>query len=119
MSAGASRDVAVPADRADRDWGGTGRGVRLVWVEAMLAVVAFAALCLVVFSVPGPRIAVEPDDGAYHHSIVAITMGYFLTLSDAQLTALDARMAPSGTRLPNQWIQRSEERRVGKEGRPR
>src|SRR5947209_11140894 len=105
MSARTRRDKVVLPDCGDRTRVSAGRGIRLVWVETTLAVVAFAALCVVVFSVPGPRIAVEPDDGAYHHSIVAITMGDFLTLSDAQLDALDARMAPSGTRVPNQWIQ--------------
>jgi hypothetical protein len=105
MSAGASRGVVTTVALADRTRVGTGRRVSLVWVEAALAVVAFAALCVVVFSVPGPRIAVEPDDGAYHYSIVAITMGNFLTLSSAQLNALDAKMGPSGTRVPNQWIQ--------------
>ena len=52
---------------------GMARGIRPVWVEAALAAVAFAALCVVVLSV-APQIA-EPDDGAYHHSIVAMTMG--------------------------------------------
>src|SRR5438309_3574866 len=105
MSASASRDEVVPAGRTDRACVGTGRGIRLVWVEAAFAMVAFAALCVVVFSVRGPRIAVEPDDGAYHYSIVAVTMGDFLTLSNAQLNALDAKMGPSGSRVPNQWIQ--------------
>jgi hypothetical protein len=82
-----------------------GRGIRLAWVEAALAAVAFVALCGVVLSVAGPRIAVEPDDGAYHYSIVAITMGDFFTLSSAQLNALDARMGPSGSQVPNQWVQ--------------
>ena len=43
-------------------------------------------------------IAVEPDDGTYHYSIVAVTMGDFLTLSSGQLDVLDARMGPSGSR---------------------
>jgi hypothetical protein len=82
-----------------------GRGFRLVCAEAALAVAAFAALCGVVLAVGAPRKAVEPDDGAYHYSIVAITMGDFLTLSSAQLNALDAKMGPSGTRVPNQWVE--------------
>jgi hypothetical protein len=74
------------------------------WVEAALAVAAFAALCVVVLS-PAPQIA-EPDDGAYHHSIVAITMGDFLTLSGAQLNALEARMGdPAVGQVPNQWVE--------------
>jgi hypothetical protein len=85
-------------------------------VEAALAAVAFAVLCVVVLSTAAPRIAVEPDDGAYHHSIVAVTMGDFLTLSRAQLQALDAKMAkmgPSGGGLvPNQWVELSNGRYI-------
>ena len=75
------------------------------WLEAALAAAAFVALCAVVLAVGAPRRAVEPDDGAYHYSIVAITMGDLLTLSSAQLNALDAKMGPSGSPVPNQWIQ--------------
>jgi hypothetical protein len=82
---------------------GAARGIRLACVEAALAAVAFAALCVVVLSV-APQIA-EPDDGAYHHSIVAITIGDFLTLSSAQLNALEARMGDHGVgQVPNQWV---------------
>jgi hypothetical protein len=82
---------------------GAARGIRLACVEAALAAAAFAALCVVVLSV-APQIA-EPDDGAYHHSIVAITIGDFLTLSSAQLNALEARMGDHGVgQVPNQWV---------------
>jgi hypothetical protein len=87
---------------------GAGRGIRLVWGEAALAALAFAALCVVVLSAP-PQLAVEPDDGAYHHSIVGITQGYFLTLSLAQLNALERKMEEMGdpvSRIPlNQWVE--------------
>jgi hypothetical protein len=80
------------------------RGIRLARVEAALAAAVFAALCFVVLSV-APQIA-EPDDGAYHHSIVAITIGDFLTLSSAQLNALEARMGDHEVgQAPNQWVQ--------------
>jgi hypothetical protein len=76
-----------------------------------LAVAAFAALCLVVLSV-APQIA-EPDDGAYHHSIVAITMGDFLTLSGAQLNALEAKMGdPAVGEVPNQWVELANRRYI-------
>jgi hypothetical protein len=73
VSASASRDEAGLVGRTD--WAGPSEapGIHLVWVEAALAAVAFAGLCFVVLSI-APQIA-EPDDGAYHHSIVAITMG--------------------------------------------
>ena len=76
-----------PADPTTPRAGGQ---VRPIYVEAVLSAVVFAALCVVVLSV-APQIA-EPDDGAYHHSIVAITMGHLLTLSTAQLTALDTKV---------------------------
>jgi hypothetical protein len=82
-----------------------GRGIRQLWVEAALAAAAFAALCGVVLAVGAPTKAVEPDDGAYHYSIVAVTMADFLTLSSAQLNALDAQMGPSGSQVPNQWVE--------------
>jgi hypothetical protein len=74
------------------------------------AVAAFAALCVVVMSV-APQIA-EPDDGAYHHSIVAITMGHLLTLSSAQLNALDARMGGPVGQVPNQWVELADGRYI-------
>jgi hypothetical protein len=87
------------------------RGVRQVWVEAALAVVSFAGLCAVVLAVGAPRIAVEPDDGAYHLSIVGITMGDFLTLSSAELDAVEKRVGDR-TGLPNQWIEAADGRYI-------
>jgi hypothetical protein len=98
-------DELVVAGRSDRTGSGLGR-VPLIWAEAVLAVVAFAALCAVVLAVGAPKIAAEPDDGAYHHSIVAITMGDFFTLSIAQLNALAKKMDdPAGQVVPNQWVE--------------
>jgi hypothetical protein len=103
MSATASPDEAVMPGPADRAAPGAAHGIRLVYVEATLAVAAFAALCVVVLSV-APQIA-EPDDGAYHHSIVAITLGNYLTLSDAQVSALEAKLGDGGIgQVPNQWV---------------
>src|SRR5579875_1035095 len=102
---GTSGDEVVPPDRADRAGSRAGRDIRLIWVEAALATVVFAALSAMVLSV-APRIA-EPDDGAYHYSIVAVTMGDFLALSSTQLNALDAKMGPSGSQIPNQWVELS------------
>jgi hypothetical protein len=102
-SASASRNEVAVAGRSDRATADARRGDRLVIVEAALAAVAFAALCVVVLSV-APQIA-EPDDGAYHHSVVAITMGDFLTLSSVQLDALDAKMGGPVGQVPNQWVE--------------
>ena len=89
--------------RADRAAPGAGRGIRLVWVEAALAVAAFAALCVVVLSV-APQIA-EPDDGAYRASIVAMTEGHFLTLSTAQAETLARKLGDNPAAPPNQWVE--------------
>jgi hypothetical protein len=93
----------------------------LVAVEAVLAVVAFAVLCAVVLST-APQRAVEPDDGAYHASIVAMTEGDFLTLSSAQVTALTEQLrgpggsgpggAVGGVQFPNQWVELSDGRYI-------
>jgi hypothetical protein len=111
MSATASRDEVVLPGRADRAVPGAGRGIRAGWPEVTLAAAAFAALCVLVLSV-APQIA-EPDDGAYHHSIVAITRGDFLTLSGAQLNALEAKMGdPAVGQVPNQWVELADGRYI-------
>jgi hypothetical protein len=91
--------------RAGRGNRGAGRGIGLVWVEAVLAAVAFAALCVLVLSF-APQLGVEPDDGAYRASIVAMTEGKFLTLSSAQVTVLAAKL-DDGLGVPNQWVELS------------
>jgi hypothetical protein len=79
------------------------RGIRLLSLEAMLAGVAFAALCVVVLSV-APQ-AAEPDDGAYRASIVAMTEGHFLTLSTAQAETLARKLGDNPAAPPNQWVE--------------
>src|SRR5882724_9113088 len=108
MSASASRDEAVLPRRADRSEPGAGRGIRLVRAEAVLAVAAFAALCAVVLSV-APQLGVEPDDGAYRASIVAMTEGHSLTLSSAQTNALAGELG-DGRGVPSQWVELSDGR---------
>ena len=74
-----------------------------MWVEAALAFAALAALCAVVLSV-APQ-AAEPDDGAYHASIVAMTEGHFLTLSTAQAETLAGKLGDNPAAPPNQWVE--------------
>ncbi len=105
MSASGSRDEAVLSRHVDRDGPGAGQGIRLIWVEAALAAVAFAALCVLVLSF-APQLGVEPDDGAYRASIVAMTEGDFLTLSNAQVNALAGKLG-DGMGVPNQWVELS------------
>jgi hypothetical protein len=92
--ASTNRDVAVPA-AGRRNWA--------VWAEAALAIAAFAALCAVVLPV-APQ-AAEPDDGAYHASIVAITEGRFLTVSTAQALDLARKLNDNPAAPPNQWVE--------------
>src|SRR6185437_13793664 len=104
MSASASRDEAVLPGRAGRRKPGSGRGIRMVCAEAALAAAAFAALCAVVLSV-APQLGVEPDDGAYRASIVAMTEGHFLTLSTAQAEILARKLGDNPAAPPNQWVE--------------
>jgi hypothetical protein len=101
--------LATPG-RADRAEPGAGRGIRLVCVEATLAIAAFAALCVVVLSV-APQSA-EPDDGAYRASIVAMTEGHFLTLSIAQAETLARKLGDNPAAPPNQWVELSDRRYI-------
>ena len=90
------KNLAVDAPAAER-------GSQGAWAEAVLAVAAFAALCVVVLSV-SPQ-AAEPDDGAYHASIVAMTEGHFLTLSTTQAEALARKLGDNPAAPPNQWVE--------------
>ena len=97
---------ARPSQGAERD-------IRLVWVEAALAIAALAALCAAILSVP-PQ-AAEPDDGAYHASIVAITEGHFLTLSTAQAETLAGKLRDNPAAPPNQWVEVTSGRWISEE----
>jgi hypothetical protein len=81
---------------------------RQVWLEAALAVVAFAVMCIAVLSVAAQT--AEPDDGAYRASIVAMTEGHFLTLSTSQAEALAAKLGDNPAAPPNQWVQLADGR---------
>lgn len=80
-----------------------GHDLRLLCAEVALAAAAFAALCIVVLSVP-PQQA-EPDDGAYRASIVAMTEGHFLTMPVAQAEVLASRLDDNPAAPPNQWVE--------------
>jgi hypothetical protein len=97
-------------DPAGRTKPAAAPGIRLLCAEVVLAVAAFAALCVLALSVAQP-FGVEPDDGAYRASIVAMTEGNFLTLSNAQVTALAAKLG-DGSGAPNQWVELSSGRYI-------
>ena len=110
MSAAASPGEELLPGRVDRVAPDAGRGIRLLCVEAVLAAVAFAALCAGVLSVASQ--SAEPDDGAYRASIVAMTEGHFLTLSTAQAETLARKLADNPAAPPNQWVELSDGRYI-------
>ena len=91
-------------------WRRVGSSRQAAWLETALAVAAFAALCVAVLSV-APQ-AAEPDDGAYHASIVAMTEGHFLTLSTAQAETLARKLGDNPDAPPNQWVEVSDGRYI-------
>ena len=82
---------------------GAVRGFSRIWVEAILAAAAFAALCVAVLPI-APQ-AAEPDDGAYRASIVAMTEGHFLTLSAGQAEGVARKLGDNPAAPPNQWVE--------------
>jgi hypothetical protein len=84
VSAGAAGQQAAPRPEPAR---------RLARTEILLALAAFAVLCIAVLSA-APQL-VEPDDYAYRASIVALTDGYPATLSTAQVSALATQLTQS------------------------
>lgn len=79
------------------------RQARAGWAEVALAIIVFAAMCVLVLTI-APQTA-EPDDGAYRASIVAITQGHFLSLSERQAETLAASLRDNPAAPPNQWVQ--------------
>jgi hypothetical protein len=75
---------------ARRAWAGRGRA------EILVAVAAFAVLCVVALSVR--PVLLFPDESAYQASIIAMTQGHFLTLSGSQVHAVLEQMASDGSR---------------------
>jgi hypothetical protein len=83
---------------------------RAPWVEAILALAAFAALCIAVL-IAAPHGA-EPDDGAYHASIVGITQGHWLTLSASQAESVARKLGDNPSAPPNQWTELADGRYI-------
>ena len=84
--------------------------------EVLLALAAFAVLCIAVLKSASVPNLVEPDDFAYRTSIVAMTDGHLLTLSAAQVDAVSAQLSrtPDGPGTlgpggpPEQWAHLSD-----------
>jgi hypothetical protein len=106
----------VPAPLAGRSRSFPAGLARLASLEVLLAVAWFAVLCVVVLRT-APRL-LEPDDFAYRGSVVAMTQGHFLTLSTAQVDALEAQLGGPGRARPGlgapggilQWVQLADGR---------
>lgn len=95
--------AVTPSVRTSTSAPTAGRGIRAAWPEAVLAIAAFAAMCVLVLSIAAQT--AEPDDGAYRASIVGVTGGHFLTLSLGQAEALARKLGDNPTAPPNQWVQ--------------
>jgi hypothetical protein len=98
LQAGATQEGMAPGVRSRVT---SGRGH--LWLDVAIAAAAYLTLCLTTLSV-APQSA-EPDDGAYRASIVAITEGHFLTLSEEQARSLASELNDNPAAPPNQWVQ--------------
>jgi len=90
----ASMPAADPADESPPRR--VGRG------EVLVAVVAFAALCVAVLVRSAQLL--EPDDYAYRASIVALTQGHFLSLTNVEYQALLKQLSGGGGMGISQWV---------------
>ena len=84
--------------------GQAARGAGLSRVEVVLAVAAFALLCVAVLSV-APQL-VEPDDYAYRGSILAITQGHVLTPVHRPGPGPGRAAGPRRSRPGSRWSRR-------------
>src|SRR6266516_123288 len=84
--------------------GQAARGAGLSRVEVVLAVAAFALLCVAVLSV-APQL-VEPDDAAYRGSILAITQGHVLTPVHRPGPGPGRAAGPRRSRPGSRWSRR-------------
>lgn len=88
LGTGADAPRKAAGRAADSPGGGSGRGPVLV------VAAAFAALCAAVLVRAASLM--EPDDYAYRASIVALTQGHWLSLTNAQYQGLLRALSGSG-----------------------
>jgi len=81
---------------------GTSRSPRFGWGEIPVAILAFAAMCVAVL-LRSPQL-LEPDDYAYRASIVALTQGHLLTLTNVQYQELLKQLSSGGGMGIAQWV---------------
>ena len=97
------RDGRRPPFRVGAAIAEPSRWMRTGRFEVALVVAVFATMCFLVLSV-SPQSA-EPDDGAYHASIAAVSQGHLLTLSTIQAEHLAATLNDNPAAPPNQWVE--------------
>jgi len=83
-----------PATQSPSRWSGG--------AEVVVAVLAFAALCVAVLVRSAQLL--EPDDLAYRASIIALTHGHLLSLTNAEYQALLKELSSSGGQGISQWV---------------
>ena len=94
-----SDEVSVRGDEPGIETSPTrfGRG------EMLVALLAFAALCVAVLTRAVQLL--EPDDLAYRASIIALTHGHLLSLTNAEYQALLKELSSGGGQGIAQWVQ--------------
>ena len=70
--------------------------------EGLVAVLAFAAMCVAVLVRSAQLL--EPDDFAYRASIIALTHGHLLSLTNAEYQALLKELSNAGGQGISQWV---------------
>ena len=70
--------------------------------EVLVAAAAFAALCVAVTARSTQLL--EPDDYAYRASIIAMTQGHLLSLTNGQYQALLKQLSSGGGMGISQWV---------------
>jgi len=70
--------------------------------EVLVAVVAFAAMCVAILVRSAQLL--EPDDYAYRASIIALTHGHLLSLTNAEYQALLKELSNGGGQGISQWV---------------
>jgi hypothetical protein len=84
------------------DQPGDSSGGRLGRGEVVVAVLAFAALCVAVLTRATQLL--EPDDYAYRASIVALTQGHLLSLTNTEYQTLLKSLSNGGGMGIAQWV---------------
>jgi hypothetical protein len=83
-----------PATQSPSHWSGQ--------AEVLVAVLTFAAMCVAVLVRSAQLL--EPDDFAYRASIIALTHGHLLSLTNAEYQALLTELSNAGGQGIAQWV---------------